>query len=208
MNTLTSTTMRLPRSLQKLVDARLDTIDRMLLGRLPRADRLSVARDVEGQIFDLLANRPGHELDREDVLTVLTQLDPPEAYIPEEGGYEAAAVLLPAASTSLARRPQTSDVTSGEKKRATIIGILGLVLLGVVVLWPAVYILAALGSFGEGAIIGLLALSLIMFVAAIPTLVLSILWRRGGAWATVGIIAGALGLVVGALSAVIVLVMG
>src|SRR5262245_2628824 len=94
-------TGRLPRHLQRLIDARLDTIDRMLLGRLPRADRLAVAREVEAQVHELLGERHGHELDREDVLAVLAQLDPPEAYLPEEGGYEAAAVLLPSPAVAV-----------------------------------------------------------------------------------------------------------
>lgn len=198
------TTGRLPRTLQKLVDARLDTIDRMLLGRLPRADRLAVTRDVEGQIFDLLGERPGNELDREDVLCVLAQLDPPEAYIPEEGGYEAAAVLLPSSAIGAARRPAATMVTPEERKRATVIGIFGLLLLGLVVLWPGVYILAVLADLGAVAQITLLGLSGVMMLAAVPTLVLSILWRRGGGWSTVGIVAGAVGLVIAPLSAIVV----
>src|SRR5262245_45759531 len=106
--TVNLATERLPRHLQRLIDARLDTIDRMLLGRLPRADRLAVARDVESQIHELLGERPGHELDREDVLAVLAQLDPPEAYVPEEG-HEATAVLLPSRPAGRAPREATES---------------------------------------------------------------------------------------------------
>lgn len=202
---VTMSTGRLPRTLQKLIDARLDTIDRMLLGRLPRADRLSVVRDVEGQIFDLLGERPGHELDREDVLTVLTQLDPPEAYIPEEGGYEATAVLLPASNVGRARRSASVEVSPDERKRAAVMGIIGLMLFGLVALWPTGYVLAIFAQLGEGALYGLLGLSALTLLVSVPTLVLSILWRRGGAWATVGIVASAVGLMAAPLSTLILL---
>ena len=83
---MTVATTQLSESLQVLVDARLDTIDRMLLGRVPRADRLAIVRDLETQIFELLQerDRDAGELGRDDVLAVLSSLDPPEAYLPEE----------------------------------------------------------------------------------------------------------------------------
>ena len=49
--------IQIPESLQALIDSRLDTIDRMLLGRLPRGERLEVVREVESQIFELLQER-------------------------------------------------------------------------------------------------------------------------------------------------------
>lgn len=196
---------RLPRPLQKVVDARLDTIDRMLLGRLPRADRLAVARDVEAQIFDLLGERPGHELDREDVLTVLSQLDPPEAYLPEEGGYEAAAVLMPAISPARTRRPAEPEVTPGQRRQATVMGIIGLLVMALVIVWPVAYVAALLLQVGEVFLFLLLGLSALTLLASVPTLVLSILWRRGGSWATVGIVAGAVGLLAAPMSAVLLM---
>src|SRR5271166_2166973 len=84
MATITSTSVRIPESLQTLIDSRLDTIDRMLLGRLPRSERLEIVREVESQIFELLQERGADEPTREDVLAVLARLDPPEAYLPEE----------------------------------------------------------------------------------------------------------------------------
>src|ERR1700733_7056428 len=85
---MTITTTQLSESLQNLIDARLDTIDRMLLGRVPRADRTAIVREVEGQIYDLLQERDLESLDRDDVLAVLARLDPPEAYLPEESTCE------------------------------------------------------------------------------------------------------------------------
>jgi hypothetical protein len=75
--------VQVPASLQPLIDSRLDTIDRMLLGRLPRAERLEIVHEVETQIFELLTERAG-EPTREDILAVLARLDPPEAYMPEQ----------------------------------------------------------------------------------------------------------------------------
>jgi hypothetical protein len=75
-------------SLQTLIDCRLDTIDRILLGRLPRSERVEIAREVESQIFELLGERNSDELTREDVLAVLARLDPPEAYLPDEARSE------------------------------------------------------------------------------------------------------------------------
>ena len=79
-----ATTMELAKPLQALIDARLDTIDRMILGQIPRADRLSILREVESQIEELLAERDAASLTRDDIIEVLRQLDPPEAFVPEE----------------------------------------------------------------------------------------------------------------------------
>jgi hypothetical protein len=198
--TVISATGRLPRHLQRLIDARLDTIDRMLLGRLPRAERLAVVREVEGQIYELLGERPGNELDREDVLAVLAQLDPPEAYVPEEGGYEAAAVLLPA------RAAGRSSRGAAEAKAAKVVGILGVLVLVLVLLWPATFLLEELTG-SEGAVAFLVGESFLMAVAGVPVFILSIVWRRGGGWAVVGIVAGAIGVIAGVASAAAVFVL-
>ena len=79
-------TTDLSRSTQHLIDSRLDTIDRMLLGRVSRQERLEIVREVEAQIFEQLHERGAEEPTREDVLAVLARLDPPEAYLPEEAG--------------------------------------------------------------------------------------------------------------------------
>jgi len=193
--TVTLATERLPRQLQRLIDARLDTIDRMLLGRLPRADRLAITREVEGQVYEQLGERSGDELDREAVLAVLAQLDPPEAYIPEEGGYEATAVLLPSRAVGRADRGAT------ERKPAKVLGVLGLVLLGLVVLWPVTFLLMELSEADELGVVLLLIESGLMAVAGVPVFVLSIVWRRGGGWAVVGIVAGVVGVLAGLVTA-------
>jgi hypothetical protein len=70
--------------LRKLIDARLDAIDRILVGaQVAWSERRSIVGEVETQIFELLARRsqlPTHD----DVLAVISSLDPPESYLPEE----------------------------------------------------------------------------------------------------------------------------
>lgn len=70
--------------LRRLIDARLDAIDRILTSaQIAWSERRSIVGEVETQIFELLSRRsqiPTHE----DVLAVIDSLDPPESYIPEE----------------------------------------------------------------------------------------------------------------------------
>src|SRR4051812_45381093 len=105
----TITQVRVPESLQALIDSRLDTIDRMLLGRLPRGERLEIVREGESQIFELLQEQAADEPTREDVLAVPGRLDPPEAYLPEEGrpasAYEAGPRPAAARRGMVAPRP-------------------------------------------------------------------------------------------------------
>ena len=59
---MTTVAVELSGSLQALVDCRLDTIDRLLMGRMPRQDRLAIVREVEAQVFELLQERGREEL--------------------------------------------------------------------------------------------------------------------------------------------------
>lgn len=68
-------------SLQKLVDARLDNIDRALLSTdITRYERRQIVSAVEDQIQELVARLDKSEPEREDLLRILASLDPPEAY--------------------------------------------------------------------------------------------------------------------------------
>lgn len=82
----------LPTHLQPLIDIRLDTIDRILLGRIPRADRIAIVEEVSNQIEEMLARKEKDQPEREDILEVLGRLDPPEAYLPEAQGFQEAPV--------------------------------------------------------------------------------------------------------------------
>src|ERR1700730_5334455 len=85
MTVATDQRIYLSASLQRLIVSWLDTIERMLLGRAARAERMAIVREVESQIHELLGERDTPEPSREDVLAVLARLAPPEASLPEEG---------------------------------------------------------------------------------------------------------------------------
>ena len=188
MTTIAET--RLSADLQGLVDARLDTIDRMLLGRVDRQDRLAIVREVEGQIFDLLAGRGGESPDRDDVLAVLARLDPPEAYLPDDG-----VVARPRS----ARIPSTHrDLAPARPAPAGGIG-LAAGILGMV----SVACVMFCGSLGLGLVhAGQEALEILFFgamglgfIAGILAIILAARARLRGAWAIVGLVTGILGLV-------------
>ena len=64
--------------LRKLIDARLDAIDRILVtAQVSWSERRSIVGEVETQIFELLARR-GQIPALEDVLAVIESLDPPD----------------------------------------------------------------------------------------------------------------------------------
>lgn len=78
------TAAELKPDLRKLIDARLDAIDRILVrSAISWTERRNIVSEVETQIFELLARR-GQIPTQEDVLAVLDSLDPPESYLPEE----------------------------------------------------------------------------------------------------------------------------
>jgi len=75
------TTATLSPALRALIDERLDGIDRVLRhARTPRPERLEILDSVETQILEMLAKRTAEEPTRRDLLAVLAELDPPEAY--------------------------------------------------------------------------------------------------------------------------------
>ena len=183
---MTVATAQISESLQVLIDSRLDTIERMLLGRVSRQDRLAIVREVESQIHELLEECNTEELTREDVLAVLARLDPPEAYLPEEtaGRPRTVTATVPA---GVSQRAPNLNAKAG---RAS--GLLGLGSIGLLLLLPAFWFICfALQSewlllvLGGGTIVLILS-------AAIVGLVLGIIARKSGAWAIVGIVTSAL----------------
>ncbi|HEX3315096.1 MAG TPA: hypothetical protein VHR72_09415, partial [Gemmataceae bacterium] len=109
-------TVRPTPALEALIDARLDTIDRMLLDVLPRQDRLAILRDVESQIHEQLQARAADELSRADVLAVLAALDPPEAYLPEHSDD---AAPRPARTVRMSRAVATTPLEPGLRSAAS-----------------------------------------------------------------------------------------
>ncbi len=178
----TAVALELPGSLQALVDSRLDTIDRMLMGRVPRQDRLSIVREVESQVFELLQEGDGGDLGREDVLAVLARLDPPEAYLPEE------TEVQPMSPRRASRPDAPQPARKGDPKVAKVSGIIGLATLAVVLLSPVDYLLAI--AFQSEALLlilggGTLFLALGGSLLAMLTAAYS---RLGSVWAVVGLV--------------------
>jgi hypothetical protein len=193
---MTGTMVQLPRSLEVLIETRLDTIDRMLLGRVPRQDRLAIVREVESQIYDLLQDSEARELNREDVLAVLGRLDPPEAYMPEEAAGDAAGWSDPvrpraASSSAMTFRPR---VRKDSSRMGLLGGILGIVAFFMVVLAPIPYGIGTLLESEFVMIFGWGAEALLAFALAVSAIVLAICARMRGVWAIVGVVSGALSL--------------
>ena len=75
-------TMELPTTLRQMIDARLDNIERALMTKgTPRGDRRQILSAIEDQILEMLGQAAGGEPSRDDVLSTLAKLDPPEAYL-------------------------------------------------------------------------------------------------------------------------------
>jgi hypothetical protein len=167
-------------AVQALIDARLDTIDRMLVGRVPRSDRLAIVREVEGQIHDLLGERGSDEPGRDDVLAVLARLDPPEAYLPEESGGGTPAVRVQST-------PRAARGTAPTASRAG--GIVGLCALGLFLLAPVLFGLAVLTE-SVGPVYGVFVAAGLSFLTGLVAITLAVSARLRGPWAIVGLVTG------------------
>lgn len=72
----------IPVALRQMIDARLDTIERAIMAQgMGRGDRQQILSAIEDQILEMLGRSAGEEPTRDDVLSVLAKLDPPEAYL-------------------------------------------------------------------------------------------------------------------------------
>ena len=161
---------RLSTALQLLIDARLNTIDRMLLDVVSRQDRLAIVRDVESQILEQLQRRGTDELSREDVLAVLATLDPPEAYLPEDS---ADSPREPRAVPTIRRASEgRASAGSGKAKASGVLGILTLVaaILLPVLSWTIAMFLESefvffAGEIGSGILVSVGGVLSIIFAA-------------------------------------------
>jgi hypothetical protein len=196
----TMTASPLTETLQALVDARLDTIDRMLLGRVNRQDRLAIVREVESQIFDLLQGRDSETLDRDDVLAVLARLDPPEAYLPDDSTLERGPSRL--TTTPRVVRPSTDP----NPRIAAASGILGIVsvfmvLLSIVIAFTASEALES-GLFAYLVILGPIFLTFLVSVLAV---VFAARVRLRSGWAITGLVTGILSMLISGFGGILVL---
>lgn len=185
---MTLESLRLSAPLQALVDARLDTIDRMLLGVVPRQDRLAIARDLESQIHEQLQDRNTDELSRDDVLSVLASLDPPEAYLPEETG------AVPSANRAVPSLHPTSD--RPRPASSSVSGILGIVTLAGAVILPCVVWMTAM-ALGSDVVLflgGDVSISLVL-IGAILSISLAARVGLNSAWTVTGLVTGFLAMI-------------
>jgi hypothetical protein len=187
---MAAVTSMLTESLQALVDARLDTIDRMLVGRVPRADRLSIVREVESQVFELLQERAAGEPTRDDVLAVLSRLDPPEAYLHEEDETFAP----PARAVSSARPAGGSGLSREVSRTGKVSGILGLCVLALILVSPVILFIAESMSVQALAYLLIFGTLASIVVLGILGVVLAAVARVRGAWAVVGLVSGIIGI--------------
>jgi hypothetical protein len=183
---MTVAAAQISESLQMLIDSRLDTIDRMLLGRIPRQDRLAIVREVESQIYELLPAHESQELTREDVLAVLARLDPPEAYIPEEIESDRGSVHR----AVLTR--ERSPAVKGNSKFGRASGILGLAALAIMLLFPVDFVIGVALNSNAAVIILMAGNFLLMFITSVVGLAVGVSARRSGPWAFVGIVTSSL----------------
>jgi hypothetical protein len=201
---MTGTMVQLPRALEMLIDSRLDTIDRMLVGRMPRPDRLAIVREVESQIYDLLQESEHEEPTRESVLAVLARLDPPEAYLPDEATGETGRAQL-----SLPPRTRIVPAAHGRTSHAArASGILGLVAVFLLLLSPLPYAIGLVLESEVVMICGWVAEIVALVTTSVLSVALAGVARFKGAWAIVGVVTSALallGMFVGAAILVIVL---
>jgi hypothetical protein len=208
----------LPESLRSLIDARLDTIERMLLGRVSRPDRLAIVRDVEGQIHEMLASRLGDgtaDPDRDTVLGVLADLDPPEAYLPEDGPGGAVGQgrlpvrLVPASALARSRRSGPVPAASDNKQKLALwSGILGIVsLLGGLGFAPLIYLLAVMVGGEILLVIGLPIAFFFTFLTAVLAVTFAGITRLRGSMAITGLVCGGFALAISLLGTVILLIL-
>lgn len=197
-------------ALQELVDARLDTIDRMLLGRVPRADRMAIARDVESQIHELIQEREaeGDELRREDVLAALARLDPPEAYLPEpddEVFSRPEVRVVPSPRLVMPRsRPRGAEPDPRIGRASGIVGMVALALFAFV---PLSYLFALLLESEAAMFVGIFGSGLLMFLGGVTAVVLAIVARLASTWSILGLIFGLMAVVLSLLPSGFVLLM-
>jgi VIT1/CCC1 family predicted Fe2+/Mn2+ transporter len=127
-------TIDLAPTLQKLIDARLDNIERaIMMTDTSRAERRQIVSAVEDQIYEMLSRLNHDEPTREDVLGVLAALDPPEAYC--NGTY------VTRSEPQMASRAATynSSVSDKATTRVNILSIIGVCFAGAAILFAPVW---------------------------------------------------------------------
>lgn len=195
-----------PRPLHPLLEYRLELLERMLSGVLPRVQRQSVVQAAEREMRERLARLPPGEPTDAQVLDILRQCDPPEAGLASlltdrqaiaTGPGSTGWVLMLEALTVRRARPRLRSALW-----AAVIGGCSLLL---ILVSPFVYLaVMTLGElFGElGLYVSIASFLILMFITGLAAVGagLGALWqlrrRRGThtgyAYATAGLVAGCL----------------
>jgi|GEM_PF-1745823 len=181
-------------SLQLLVETRLDILDRILVGRVSRGDRMSILGEVESQIEELVAQKDAATLSRADLLEILGRIDPPEAYIPDDlderesrmtrRRYVAMPLVRVRPAEAPAARPSRTGMIGGILGSASLVMLL---LLGALALGAGMLLESEPVFF-----IGLFLASVVGITGGVAALILGIVGRHQGALAIIGIVSGTL----------------
>jgi len=189
-------------ALQSLVDARLDAVDRMLLGRISRQERLDVVGEVEGRIHELLREclGAGGEPSREDVLAVLARLDPPEAYLPEDA--------METKTTAPSRAPRTAreiapPASAADSSRFTRFNAgLGIMSVAMVCMVPLGYVIALPFRSDMTLLVFWMIGWSFMFVGGLISVALAAVNRLADVRAVVGLVCGCVSLLLAMVTAI------
>jgi hypothetical protein len=173
-----------------LIDARLETVERALFGRLSRTERLDIVGEIESRIDELLQERcgPVNEPTREDVLAVLLKIDPPEAYLDFESGDE---VRPPAFQRSVPRariEPVSNDDTL--KRRSIAGGLCGIAGLFSALISPLFLLLTENTHSMSFLYFGFGGCVFLCMVAGLTALVLSCMGQLRSGWSIGGLALG------------------
>jgi hypothetical protein len=148
---MTEMLIELSPALQRLVDARLDNIERALLSTdTSRNERRQIVAAVEDQIQELISRLGSNEPTREEILQVLASIDPPEAY---GDGFTKAAnddqLMLKRP------RPEPREPRADTPRTTNVLAIVSICLAGI-----SYFVLATVFAFGIFSFIGAFVLSL------------------------------------------------
>ncbi len=178
--------------LRILIETRLDILDRILLGRVSRGDRLSILREVELQIEELVLQKDQSTMTRADLLEILGRIDPPEAYLPDDlEEYEPRSARRRYVAAPLLRVRPAPTPAPKPSRTGMLGGILGLSSLVVLFLLSALSLGAAMLLESEPVFfIGLFLASVLGVTGGVASLILGIIGRNQGALAIIGIVSG------------------
>ena len=182
---------------QSLIDARLDTIERMLAGRTTRGDRLAIVREVEAQLQEYLAERTPGDTDGDAVIAALARLDPPEAFLAD--GMSPArparhsSPVRPRVASSAPPRP----IGATAARMSALVGLAGV--LTFLLMMPGVFRMLAARGRPDGLLLILPPLLGLVYFQSITAVGLAAYSRFVSRWAIIGI---CLGLIAAALGAV------